>query len=190
MSLPWPGKQSAVDQMRVPSAPKTVNTCNGPDRSRTQGWAERLVTVIVSRGCTPGPKEGADVDALTTVSASAQSSRPCGSWEGGGGPGVGLAGGFAVGAAVSVGAAGAGEPDAAVASTEADGLGDASTGDGLGEDPTGDGLGDASTEGLGDGDGDGRAEGTDGSSETLEAASSPVSVGTAEPEPAAAVSAC
>lgn len=53
LSIPCPGKQSAVDQIRWCCALYTVNTCSVPETSRTQGSGLLFVTVIPRIGCEP-----------------------------------------------------------------------------------------------------------------------------------------
>ena len=85
MSVPVPGKQSEVDQIRAPAAEKTVKTCRPPDRSRVQVTAPVFRTETPSVGCTPGAKLGAPVLATSASDASGHSSRPCASVVGAGG---------------------------------------------------------------------------------------------------------
>ena len=79
MSVPVPGKQSAVDQTRAPAEVYTENTCRPPDRSRVQATEPLLVTETPRMGWVPVAKLGAPVVAVSFNTESEQSSRPCAS---------------------------------------------------------------------------------------------------------------
>jgi len=112
--VPVPGKQSTVDQILLPSAPNTVNVCKEPDTSRWQACFPVFVTVSSRRGCSPTTKLGADGAAVREISASAHSSLPCASYDGGAGAGSGAgAGAGAAGVAAGAGSGAAGEEGAA-----------------------------------------------------------------------------
>ena len=70
------GKQSAVDQIRVPSAAKTVKTCSVPETSRWQASVPVLVTTIPTIGWLPAANVGALVVAVTVMALSGQISLP------------------------------------------------------------------------------------------------------------------
>lgn len=75
-SVPVPGKQSAVDQIRAPAAEYTVNTCSPPERSRVQATELMFVTDTPRSGWMPRAKLGAPVVAWSFSEASAHRSRP------------------------------------------------------------------------------------------------------------------
>ena len=134
--MPVPGKQSTVDQILLPSAPNTVNVCKEPDTSRWQACFPVFVTVSSRRGCSPTTKLGADGAAVREISASAHSSLPCASYDGGAGAGAGSGAG-AAGVAAGAGSGAAGEEGAAAAAAGAAGAAAAAGTEAAGTDAAG-----------------------------------------------------
>src|SRR6478752_6043871 len=75
-SVPVPGKQSTVDQIRLPAASYAVNTCRLPDTSWEQALAPVLVTVTPRIGCPPDGWVGAPTVVVSVIEPPGQISCP------------------------------------------------------------------------------------------------------------------